>query len=188
MSLYFVTHNKHKLIEAENILNNFNIKLRLKPLKAEKIEIQADKLEDIVRFAAEWLMERGYCGFFVEDAGLFIPALNGFPGPYSSYVYKTIGCRGILKLMEKVEDRKAYFMSAIALCHKNEVKLFSGQVWGEISKDMRGEKGFGFDPIFIPRGEKLTFAEMDLEEKNRLSHRGKALGEMANYLKKEYNF
>ena len=184
-SLYFVTNNKHKLTEAENILNNFNIKLKLKPLEAEKIEIQADKLEDVVEFAADRLKKMGYCDFFIEDAGLFIPALNGFPGPYSNYVYRTIGCQGVLKLMEGVRERKAYFSSAIALCHKGEIKLFIGDVWGKISMGMRGEKGFGFDPIFIPEGEERTFAEMDLEEKNKLSHRGRALENMARYLKKE---
>ncbi|RLE72114.1 MAG: non-canonical purine NTP pyrophosphatase, RdgB/HAM1 family, partial [Thermoprotei archaeon] len=123
--------------------------------------------------------------FFVEDAGLFVEALNGFPGPYSSYIYKTIGCEGILKLLEGVDNRKAYFLSVVALRAPGLGDVvFKGKVNGIIANEMRGEKGFGFDPIFIPDGCEKTFAEMNIEEKSRYSHRGKALRKMGKWIVK----
>jgi len=181
-----VTGNKHKVQEAQNILEKYNIKISVKPLELEKIEIQSDSLEEIVRFAVNWIIERNNkCNFFLEDAGLFVDALNGFPGPYSSYVLKTISYDGILKLMEGIEDRSAKFQSVIGLCFENEVRIFKGEVHGRISHEARGNKGFGFDPIFIPNGYSKTFAEMDLELKNSMSHRGKSIKKMAEYLKKK---
>ena len=121
----------------------------------------------------------------VEDAGLFIEALKGFPGPYSSYVYKTLGVQGILKLMEGVKRREAYFLSAIAYAEPGlEPKVFLGKVEGFIVPEARGSKGFGFDPIFQPKGSEKTFAEMGVEEKNRFSHRAKALSALAEWLKR----
>ncbi len=181
-----MTGNKHKVQEAQNILEKYNIKISVKPLDLEKIEIQSDNLEEIVRFAVNWIIERKKrCNFFLEDAGLFVDALNGFPGPYSSYVLKTIGYNGVLKLMEGIENRNAKFQSVIGLCFRNEVKIFKGEVNGRISHEARGNKGFGFDPIFIPNGYDKTFAEMDLELKNSMSHRGKSIKKMAEYLKKK---
>ncbi len=112
----------------------------------------------------------------VEDSGLYIRALNGFPGPYSSYVYKTIGYFGILKLMEDVTDRGAHFKSVVAFYDGNIYKIFIGTVYGEIINDARGYYGFGFDPIFKPEGStRKTFAEMSLKEKCMYSHRAKSI-------------
>jgi len=122
--------------------------------------------------------------FFVEDAGLFIRALNGFPGPYSSFVYKTIGIRGILKLLNDVSDRTAFFKSVIGLWCNDHIEIFEGVVEGHITKEPRGAGGFGFDPIFIPKGCKKTFAEMSVDEKNLFSHRAKASEQMIGFLKR----
>ncbi|MCQ5375520.1 MAG: non-canonical purine NTP pyrophosphatase, partial [Methanomassiliicoccales archaeon] len=110
--------------------------------------------------------------------------LKGFPGVYSSYVFKTLGCTGILKLMRDVEDREAYFQCCIGCIIDNKEIMVSEKVYGRISTEERGEGGFGFDPIFIPEGEIRTFAEMSIEEKNRISHRGKAISTLVNELKK----
>ncbi|MCS7138837.1 MAG: non-canonical purine NTP pyrophosphatase, partial [Crenarchaeota archaeon] len=112
-------------------------------------------------------------------------ALNGFPGVYSSYVYKKIGCEGILKLLSGVTDRSAYFMTALAYGEPNKrIEIFKGRIDGEITLGKRGGSGFGYDPIFIPLGSNLTFAEMSVEDKNRFSHRAKALREFASWFLK----
>jgi len=184
IELQFVSKNKHKLLEILSLIKTMNaddiIKVVLSPLP--KIEIQSNDLVEVVRFAAQYLAEKGYTNFFIEDSGLFIEALNGFPGPYSNFVFKTIGLEGILKLLRGVSNRKAYFMSAIALSFRGEIKVFIGKVEGEISHEKRGKRGFGFDPIFIPIGSNKTFAEMKLEEKNKFSHRAKAVKSMIEYL------
>jgi len=125
----------------------------------------------------------------VEDAGLFIDALNGFPGPYAAYAYKTIGNKGLLKLMENIENTKASFHSVIAY-YSAELKAptcFKGEALGEIIKEERRgrrESGFGFDPIFKPAKSNKTFAEMTTVEKNKYSHRAQALRRFAEWYKK----
>jgi len=181
MKIYFLSKNEHKLREIRSFLEPYGFEVEI--MFEDKVEIQSDSLAEIVKKAVEFVGRRKYA-FFAEDAGLFIDHLNGFPGPYSSYVYKTIGIDGILKLMLGVEDRKATFRSAIALFHPklDEIKVFEGHVEGVISTEKRGTEGFGFDPIFIPRGESRTFAEMSLEEKNRYSHRARAVKKMLDFL------
>ncbi|MFA4640860.1 XTP/dITP diphosphatase [Pyrococcus kukulkanii] len=185
MKIFFVTSNIGKVKEAKAFLEPLSIEIE--PLKISYPEIQADSLEDVVKFGIEWLKDRipGY--FFIEDSGLFIEALNGFPGVYSAYVYKTIGLDGILKLMENVENRKAYFRSVIGYYNGN-VHIFTGTVQGKISYDKRGTHGFGYDPIFVPDGYEKTFAEMTTEEKNAISHRGKALKEFHRWLKENLKY
>jgi XTP/dITP diphosphohydrolase len=122
----------------------------------------------------------------VEDAGLFIEALNGFPGPFSSYVYKTIGTQGVLRLMRGIKNRNALFLSAVAFCKpKSDPQVFVGKVDGVITLKERGGYGFGFDPIFQPKGKKKTFAEMRRGEKNKFSHRAKALRNFAEWFNKK---
>lgn len=182
--LYFVTGNKNKFLEVKSIFDEELPWIELSMAPLAKLEIQSEDLVEIVKFAAENLFENGYCDFFVEDAGLFIKSLNGFPGPYSSYVFKTLGCDGVLKLMNGVDDREAYFKAVIALCLNGSIYLFEGRVEGYISSEVRGDKGFGFDPIFIPLGESRTFAEMDMGWKNKYSHRARAVRDMVSFLKK----
>jgi XTP/dITP diphosphohydrolase len=116
----------------------------------------------------------------IEDDGLFINSLDGFPGPYSSYAFKTIGNKGILNLLKN--NRKAKFVSIITFCDKKILKSFDGKLDGTISKSQKG-KGWGYDPIFIPKNTMKTFAEIN--NKNELSHRYKALKKFSNwYLQK----
>ncbi|MEM3383609.1 MAG: XTP/dITP diphosphatase [Nitrososphaerales archaeon] len=172
-SLYFVTSNKHKFHEAKDILENYNIKLRMVNRKIE--EIQSDDLRKIALHSLKSAFTINKFPMIVEDAGLFIKALNGFPGPYSSYVYKTLGSDGIIKLMIGKDDRDAEFRSVVAFSNSSIIKTFKGIVKGKIAIKPRGKLGFGFDPLFVPRGSKRTFAEMVLEEKNKYSHRALAL-------------
>jgi len=176
----FVTSNKHK---AEEVLSIFNLYgLQLEVVYAKTLEIQSDSLDEIAVFSALQAYNSVKKTVFVEDAGLFITGLKGFPGPYSSYVYQTIGLEGVLRLVEDTE-REAFFVSEI--CYYDPAtgpRLFKGVCRGRIAPKPRGSNGFGFDPIFIPDGDTKTFAEMSLEEKNRLSHRGSAVRRLCRWL------
>ena len=172
---YFATSNIHKFLEARRVLAEF--KLATAKLKVEAIEIQDDSLENIASFSALDAVKNSSLPVFVEDAGLFIEGLGGFPGPYSKYVFNTVGLKGILKLMKDVKNRDAYFLSVVAFASPDEEPTcFVGKVTGKIISELKGTSGFGYDPIFVPDGgDGRTFAEMSTEEKNVFSHRGKAL-------------
>lgn len=181
--LSFATKNLEKFKEVEFVLSKYGIKIR--PLSVERVEIQSDSLEVIALFGAKDLFHRLKIPILVEDAGLFIEALGGFPGPYSSFVFKTLGIQGVLKLMEGFDRRDALFRSAVAYCNEvGEAFVFIGEVRGILVKEARG-KNWGFDPIFQPlEGDGRTFAEMGMEEKCALSHRGRALRAFADFYRK----
>jgi len=179
--LFFATSNEAKFREISEIASTYGLKVKLARLRT--VEIQHESLVEIARYSLRQALRRVRAPVFVEDAGLFIEALNGFPGPYSSHAYKTLGVRGILKLLEGVEDRRAYFLSAIAFGGPGfRVKVFTGKISGVIALEARGESGFGFDPIFKPEGCSQTFAEMGVEGKNKYSHRAKAFRSLAEWL------
>lgn len=144
-------------------------------------EIRSDNLEEVARDAVLAAFELCRAPVFVEDAGLFIDALNGFPGTYSGWVQKKLGNAGILKLLEGEADRSARFEAVIAYHDGFRVSCFAGRCDGDISDMERGRGGFGFDPIFVPRGHPQTFAE-NIELKNNLSHRYKSLLEFSKSL------
>ena len=171
--LCLVTSNEHKYREIKAIGEGLGVEVYM--CTVPKLEVQGDSLEEIAYKSA--LLAYLYLNrpLMVEDAGLYIKALNGFPGPYSNYVFKTIGLAGILKLMNGVEDRRACFKSAVAVVLDNYTFISTGEVCGYIAESPRGTRGFGFDPIFIPEGETRTFGEMSIEEKNRYSHRAVAV-------------
>lgn len=183
MKLYFVTSNKGKYVEVKEKLSQIDIDVVQKNLGYP--EIQADTLEEVTSFGIENIKERFDKPFIIEDAGLFIDELKGFPGVYSSYVYHTVGCKGILNLMRDKKNRKASFKSVFGY-YKPETlsEFFIGECNGVISEKEIGSNGFGYDPIFIPKNEKRTFAQMNINEKNSFSHRGKSLDELVNFLKK----
>jgi XTP/dITP diphosphohydrolase len=177
----FVTGNIHKFNEARRLLAEYRVATAM--LRIGAVEIQDDNLESIASTSAMDAVKRCGLPIIVEDAGLFVKALNGFPGPYSSYVYRKVGTNGVLKLMENVDEREAYFQSVVAFSKPGgELECFQGKVKGKISIEERGSSGFGFDPIFSPSGDnKKTFAEMTMTEKNRYSHRAKAIRKFANW-------
>ena len=185
--IFFATNNLNKFNEARKVLAERNIAVGM--LRVKSLEIQSDSLEEIAKTSVLHAFEKCHLPILVEDAGLFIDALNGFPGPYAAYVYRTIGNRGLLKLMENTENRKAKFQSVIAYC-SSELKspmCFIGKAEGEITKKERKEKGkagFGFDPIFKPADSNETFAEMTTAEKNKYSHRAQALRKFAEWYQK----
>ncbi len=178
--IYFATSNPGKVKEAQEILKEFEVEQ--KDVGYE--ELRADSTEEVVRARIAEVFEKVGAPVFIEDSGLFIDSLDGFPGTYSSYVFKRLGSEGILKLMDKQDRRSAKFISSVAYQEPDsEVFVTSGSVSGNISFEMRGQGGFGYDPIFIPDGYDLTFAELG-EEKNRISHRWQALKNLKNHLKK----
>ncbi|RJS85211.1 XTP/dITP diphosphatase [Candidatus Bathyarchaeota archaeon] len=179
--IFFVTRNINKFNEARRVLADEGIATAM--IKLETLEIQSNSLEDIAKFRALDAVKKSNLPVIVEDAGLFIEALKGFPGPYSSYVYRTIGRKGLLTLLKKTENRKAFFKSVVAYSEPGgDVQIFSGMVEGEIAHSERGRSGFGFDPIFKPlEGDGRTFGEMTTEEKNRISHRSRALKKFADW-------
>jgi len=181
------TTNRGKAREFEEIFSRYGLRFRVEPLETR--EIQSMDLREIAVDSAIYAYSILKEPVMVEDAGLFIDSLRGFPGPFSSYVFKTIGIGGVLKLMEGVEDRRARFRSVIAFyCPLSDsVYTFTGEVEGWIAGEPRGRKGFGFDPIFIPmEGDGRTFGEMDVEEKNRISHRARSAERFAEWLLKRY--
>ena len=184
--VYFITSNKGKLLEAKTRLSEVGIEVIQKNLGYP--EIQSETLEEVARYGVKSVRERFNEPFILEDAGLFIKSLEGFPGVYSSYVFYTVGLKGILKLMTGIEgeERKASFKSVFAFSEPDqEPILFIGECNGIITNEEKGTHGFGYDPIFVAEGETKTFAEMETKEKNRFSHRGKSLDLVVNYFREK---
>ncbi|MGB2581310.1 MAG: RdgB/HAM1 family non-canonical purine NTP pyrophosphatase [Thermoplasmata archaeon] len=139
-------------------------------------EIQADTLEETIVPGLTWLVSKYDRPVIIDDSGFFVDALKGFPGVFSSYVYRTIGCEGILRLMEGRPDRSARFECCSGfMTPGDEPFIAEGVAKGTVSHEMKGSGGFGYDPIFINEGHTKTYAELDVDEKNKASHRGKAI-------------
>ena len=180
--VWFMTENQEKFREAKSILESQGIKIR--QLKRAKVEIQDPSIEKIARHAIEKASVHHSELLLVEDSGLFIDALRGFPGPFSSYVYETIGLNGILGLL-KGRRRSAYFQTSIAVGSASLRPItFTGLVKGTISREIVGSAGFGYDPIFIPTGFRETFGQTSREFKNSHSHRAKAFLKFAKWYKR----
>ncbi|MDD1725377.1 MAG: non-canonical purine NTP pyrophosphatase [Euryarchaeota archaeon] len=162
----FITQNRGKVAELRAKATQFDLKIN--HIDASYPELQADALEDVVRYGLAYCQNKFPAPFIIEDSGLFVDALRGFPGPFSSYVYRTIGNSGLVKLVGA--GAPARFESLIG-SYDNDFKLFRGQVKGCIVTS-RGRSGFGFDPIFEHDGR--TFGEITIDEKNAISHRSKA--------------
>ncbi len=178
MDLTFVSTNVGKYREVKGLLAEFGIRTRWSDRALP--EIQADRLETVVRAKLRGVQDlSGYV--LVEDSGLFIPALRGFPGVYSAYAYRTMGTGGVLRLLGS-QPRTAVFRTVAGLTNGSHKWLFAGQCAGQIGVRPRGRNGFGFDPIFVPRGQPRTFAEMTRDAKNRYSHRARAIRKVGAFL------
>jgi XTP/dITP diphosphohydrolase len=180
--VWLATGNRNKLRETKTILAGFGIGVKLIP--ESKLEIQSADLRTIATFAANQISNRHRrLMVAVEDSGLFVSSLGGFPGPFSSYALGTLGSEGVLRLLGNSGSRKAFFQCSIAISKSGlTLKVFTGRVYGRIVRKEHGDQGFGFDPIFMPEGTKKTFGEMGPDEKNALSHRSRALTKMARWL------
>jgi len=173
--LYFVSNNLHKYSEIKSMLNDKRIGLDLKLCKQDIIEIQDEKIENIAIEKAKSAYNRVKKPIIIEDDGLFINSLNGFPGQYSKFILKSIGNIGIIRLLKGSSDRSAYFKSIFVYNDGIIVKVFYGKIIGKISSTIT-EEGWGYDPIFIPLNKNnkkgITFAKLSqINKKNELSHR-----------------
>ncbi|WP_126661988.1 XTP/dITP diphosphatase [Haloterrigena salifodinae] len=177
MVIRFVTGNEGKVREARDYLADLE---PVEQIDYDYTEVQSDSLEAIAAHGAREAFEELGSDepVLVDDAGLFVDALEGFPGPYSSYVEDTVGVERLWRLASEEENRRARFRTVLAYADEDGTETFKGTVAGTLVAP-RGEGGFGYDPIFEYNGQ--TMAEMSTEEKNAISHRGRALAEFAEW-------
>jgi XTP/dITP diphosphohydrolase len=178
MDVTFVTSNPDKVAEVRRVFAAYRIGVRWS--RRDLPEPQADDLEPVVLAKLSAAARPGR-GIVVEDSGLFLDALDGFPGVYSRFVYDTVGLDGILRLL-RGRSRSARFRTVAGYRRGRTTFLGRGEVRGTIAPRRIGTNGFGYDPIFVPRGERRTFAEMSGAEKDRHSHRGRAMRALARQI------
>ncbi|MDD2255841.1 MAG: non-canonical purine NTP diphosphatase [Bacteroidales bacterium] len=186
--LVFASNNAHKLGEIQQLLGDRFVIKSLRDLGCtEDIPENEATLEGNAQAKARFVHEKYGCDCFADDTGLLVESLDGAPGVYSAR-YAGPECnsvRNIEKLLKELEgksNRKAAFKTVIALIQGEEVYFFEGSVKGSIASACLGNDGFGYDPVFIPEGSDLSFAEMSLSEKNKISHRARAVRALVDYL------
>lgn len=186
--LVFATNNQHKLEEARAILaGQFEVVSLAEIGCHDEIPETADTLEGNSLIKARWVKEKYGYDCFADDTGLMVEALDGAPGVYSAR-YAGEHCtfadnvNKMLFEMTGKQNRKAYFATVISLILNGETKTFEGRVDGTIATEAHGNGGFGYDPIFIAEETGRCFAEMTPAEKNAISHRGRAMRKLAEYL------
>lgn len=189
MELVFATNNKHKLEELQAILGDQFKLLSLKDIGCnEEIPEEQETLEGNASQKSFFVYEKYGYNCFADDTGLEIEALNGEPGVYSArYAGEEKSAEAnmnkVLEKLTKINNRNARFRTVISLIINGREKQFEGIVEGAILEEKKGDSGFGYDPIFQPTDFQLSFAEMPLSEKNKISHRGRAVQKLVSYLK-----
>lgn len=187
LKLVFATNNKHKLEEVQAMLTNFEI-VSLADINCfEDIPETADTLKGNAILKANFITEKYGLDCFADDTGLEVEALNKEPGVYSArYAGEDNNAEAnmnkLLKNLENNKNRKAQFKTAIALNIQGKQFTFEGVCKGTILTEKRGDSGFGYDPIFMHEGFNRSFAEMNLNEKGSISHRGKAIEKLVTFL------
>ncbi|MCI4328995.1 MAG: non-canonical purine NTP pyrophosphatase [Thermoplasmata archaeon] len=175
MDVTFVTSNPDKVVEVRRVFREYDIQVRWS--RRALPEPQSDRLQDVVAAKLATAAGPGRA-VVVEDSGLFLDGLRGFPGVYSRYVYDTLGLEGILELLQG-KPRRATFRTVAGFRRGRTTRIAVGTVQGTIAPRRKGHNGFGYDPNFVPRGSTRTFAEMEGPEKDRYSHRGRAIRALA---------
>jgi non-canonical purine NTP pyrophosphatase (RdgB/HAM1 family) len=178
--LILVSSNPNKGIEAERILG-----VPLLRVSIVLPEIQARTVEDITRYKLEVARTKGYGRLIVEDVSLGFDELGNFPGPYVRWLLEAAGGQGLGAIAYALINRKARAQCCVAYWNGSEPRVFLGETEGEILVEPRGARHFGWDAWFQPRGSKKTFAEMTDEEKDAVSHRGKAYRALGEHLRHE---
>ena len=190
-SIVFATNNPHKIGEVQHLLQDrFDLKSLEELGHIGDIPENQETLEGNALEKARFIREKYGMDCFADDTGLEIDALQGRPGVYSARYAgpgksSEANVKKILAELEGITNRSARFRTVIALLYKGKEYLFEGKVEGTISHAPRGTEGFGYDPVFVPLGGQKTFAEMDLSEKNRISHRAEAASKLAEFLLRE---
>lgn len=188
MEIVFASNNLNKIREINNVLGNSFKLLSLGDIGMEEdIPENEATLEGNALLKARFIHNATGMNVFADDTGLETEALNGDPGVHSARFAgenkdSEANIDKLLALLEKKTSRKARFRTVIALILDGKEHLFEGIVEGEIITERRGKMGFGYDPVFLPEGRKLTFAEMDLDEKNKISHRARAFAGLKAFL------
>ena len=172
MKIAVITSNPGKVSEYQCEFDHLGIEMV--HLRLPYDEIQSSCLEEVVSKGMDDIKKKNITDFIIDDSGLFINSLSDFPGVWSAFVQKTIGNRGILKLMDGMSERNARFECCIGCNICGENIIVKGMCQGQILHEEKGTEGFGFDPIFTHDGTK-SFAEISMEEKNKISHRGNAV-------------
>lgn len=180
MKLKVITSNPGKVAEYEKSLSQYG--LEMEHMKLPYDEVQTSDLEEVVSKGMDEIISRGVRNFIVDDSGLFVDSLKGFPGVWSAYAQKTIGNQGILRLMDGMDDRGAEFRCCIGCDIEGQRIIVTGICRGKITLEETGDGGFGFDPVFTHDGER-TFSEIPMDEKNEVSHRGNAVKLLIKELK-----
>ena len=182
-TITYVTGNWAKIDSAKQALEPLGYEIN--NIKMDTIEIQHDDVEEVAKYSSKWASEQLKCDVLKNDSGLFVEALNGFPGTYTHYVDDTIGEDGLLKLLDGIENRNAYFKEVLAYCeYGSEPITFIGITKGKIAKEKSGSYGWSFDFIFIPEGEDKTLGCFPDEERWQFWSQG-AYKELAQYLDKK---
>lgn len=187
--LVFATNNNHKLEEVRAILDERFEVVSLKEIGCfDDIPETADTLKGNALLKAQYVFEKFGLDCFADDTGLEISALDGAPGVYSAR-FAGEECdaqknmQKVLTLMKGVENREARFRTVVALIRGGKTDYFEGKIEGRIAEIPTGNAGFGYDPIFVPEGYSESFAELSLDEKNKISHRARAVQKLADFLK-----
>ena len=181
MKITYVTGNKAKIESARHALEPLGFEVD--NVKMETPEIQADDVIEVSMYSAKWAAENLNKPVLKNDSGLFVNGLNGFPGVYTSFVEKTIGEDGLLKLMENLDDRSAYFKESIAYCEPGkEPVVFEGITKGRIDTKKTGTNGWSWDFVFIPDGEEQSLACFEDDKKWEFWSQD-AYKKLAEYLK-----
>lgn len=178
----FITSNKNKWEEVCLILG-FKIPFESIDIK----EIQSLDLKEILKEKAKEAYKKLNLPVIVEDVSLVLKGFNNFPGPLVKWLIKAMGPEGIIKICRGCNNFEAEAICGVCTYDGKVFNYFEGKVEGKISKKIKGENGFGWDPVFIPKGKKKTFAEMELEEKNKISHRKKAWEKASKFLKENFS-
>ena len=187
--LVFATNNAHKLKEVKAILEPTFTIVSLSELDCyDDIPETADTLDGNALLKAQYIFNKFGVDCFADDTGLEIEALGGEPGVYSARYAGEENCATqnmckVLRLLGDNKNRKACFRTVIALIQNGETRYFEGRINGNIATQPRGESGFGYDPIFVPEGYLVSFAQLSAEEKNTISHRALAVGKLTDYLR-----
>ncbi len=182
--LILVTQNEHKLRELRPLFEEYEVLFETTSL--EKFEIRSNEVERVALEAAKIAYFEAKQPVVLDDTGLYIDSLDGFPRSYAAFVLKTIGKQGILKLMQGVQDRSARFVTGVGFSDGETLATFKGVMKGSIAEKEVGEEGFGYDPIFIPEGETRTYAQLSFPEKVSISHRTKGFRAFLDWYTAEY--
>lgn len=185
--ILIATHNQHKKEEIQQILGD-----HYKVTSLTDYNIHDEIVEDGLTFYENALIKAKYCfektgkASLGDDSGLVVEALDGRPGIYSArYAGDHDFAKNMAKVLEELKDqenRKAYFVTVMCLVDESGTNYFEGRIYGNLTQEIRGEKGFGYDPIFIPENYEITFAEMKSEEKNKISHRKQAIEKFLDFM------